>query len=1268
MDFNRRVKKGFNPQEKRDDHGRWTAGGTSQAEPPASTSRSIDWEKIMGNLNGPSLIPVKKQDLPPRLYHATTNIDGILDSGHLRPNSGYDKGGLGSPNWRGRVISLTDDADIAEHLAREFKRVVQIARGEIDIENGGLHQIAREDAIRLGLPENALNGAADYTLDDFYKPNLAPLKRMGHMETEEDRRKFQVEAYTGAWQHARSDGLRRAKIKPLPFPGFYGKYEAYRDADPSNIGVVAVDTDSIPDAADLNLGTDFHLHEIRSQGEHNIPVAGRRVEKSFNPSQARDEKGRWSKSSGLTRRIFDAAKEHYGITDDPRESGWLLPDGTMLDLSGRHRAEQNMKRINGRNVPTNEDVYAGSRRVEHATINDAYNRAGLFTGGFLREHGSPYFDFMRRGAIRMHYKVDDYGDGSDPAKWLSLNFSSVPTDSQMAVLRDLTSDSVNIDTLDRTTNERVADFRNAGYDEHGKPIRENGQRTLQRAIASLRASSTGAELRAQVNKAVSFDPNQPRASNGRWVRVGDKSPAKETAGESAPVGRFTPDYNKKLHDAAKKVFGVTHNPLEAGYLLPDGTMLDFSGRSDAGYIRQGERFVPKMGRRDEFAGRRQLDHSDVSRAYSEADVLAPQMERTHRNSMYDFLGTGAIRMSFQDDDANPHNKSGYYFTAHLGAVPTEEQMKAMKDMAHGAVTIDLSDASTAEHLGDFTDEEKAGGGKLALIRAYNKAKDMFSTRKSLLRLALEKMNTNHDKATGRFTHRPGGALEGRADNGRTMVRAVATPEMRAAGVVAKISRQDFGGGYYVHFKKQGSPSIMFGTAKNNDVSWESDGKKLTERQATNFFKKNFGLTKTPDVAKLLDAAEHPDKSREPEFTSVTEHGNMSATANGTLKDGTPVTIVSRADGDALQISAFDEAGQQIGGVNFSETDSKKYAGWILQVNEEYRRLGVASLMYNLADKVSGGKIKQSEEGDWHGTSYGGTTVMGTAFWDGRRKKMSKGNPNHDDKGRFARAASPSAQKVPDAAAPEPQAQASADYDPVKGWSSQVRRKLTAEATKHFGVTSDPREAGFITEERGALLDLSGKHNSDDYEKVEKPPRKGLDGQPIKESVPLFENRLKPGAKNYGEFDRQRLTDHSEAGYIMELAGVALPDGYKDDLYAFMEATNSVRISYNGETLNIDLASMPSPSQLNKLSNLAGDELGVTWDITNPKTGGNIASGDGDGKRAIIAMRRAAEKHFIENASPERKAYWKQRDREFAKSERQRKALALREQVAKSVGA
>lgn len=73
---------------------------------------------------------------------------------------------------------------------------------------------------------------------------------------------------------------------------------------------------------------------------------------------------------------------------------------------------------------------------------------------------------------------------------------------------------------------------------------------------------------------------------------------------------------------AKEYFGTTWNPDEAGYLLHDGSMLDFSGKKFGGE-----------------GGMRNMDHREINSVY---DAVGD----SHSAAMFEFAAdTGAIRMS-----------------------------------------------------------------------------------------------------------------------------------------------------------------------------------------------------------------------------------------------------------------------------------------------------------------------------------------------------------------------------------------------------------------------------------------------------------------------------------------------------------------------------------------------------------------------------------------------------------------------------------------------
>ena len=74
--------------------------------------------------------------------------------------------------------------------------------------------------------------------------------------------------------------------------------------------------------------------------------------------------------------------------------------------------------------------------------------------------------------------------------------------------------------------------------------------------------------------------------------VGPMAPA---VGMAKRAGR---NIGEELIEKAKKYFGTTNDIREAGYILPDGTMLDFSGKNT-------------LGRK--AAGKRGLEHQEISK-------------------------------------------------------------------------------------------------------------------------------------------------------------------------------------------------------------------------------------------------------------------------------------------------------------------------------------------------------------------------------------------------------------------------------------------------------------------------------------------------------------------------------------------------------------------------------------------------------------------------------------------------------------------------------
>lgn len=108
--------------------------------------------------------------------------------------------------------------------------------------------------------------------------------------------------------------------------------------------------------------------------------------------------------------IFELAKKHFGVTRDIRECGYVLPDGSMLDFSGRHTL----------NAGTDSSHLRGRRGVDHREIYEI----GWDKTGNVKNFDIKMEDFIRAGAVRVHVS----------SKYCSLNLYQKPTNYQIPVL------------------------------------------------------------------------------------------------------------------------------------------------------------------------------------------------------------------------------------------------------------------------------------------------------------------------------------------------------------------------------------------------------------------------------------------------------------------------------------------------------------------------------------------------------------------------------------------------------------------------------------------------------------------------------------------------------------------------------------------------------------------------------------------------------------------------------------------------------------------
>jgi hypothetical protein len=112
---------------------------------------------------------------------------------------------------------------------------------------------------------------------------------------------------------------------------------------------------------------------------------------------------------------------------------------------------------------------------------------------------------------------------------------------------------------------------------------------------------------------------------------------------AAPTEPVTKPGMHPWEEEARQQFGTTQNSLEAGYLMPNGDMLDLSGRSQAsGYENINGEFRVQPGKRDFLANNRALDHRDIWQAMGDEGGGTEGMHRYMAES-------GAVRMHDMGD-------------------------------------------------------------------------------------------------------------------------------------------------------------------------------------------------------------------------------------------------------------------------------------------------------------------------------------------------------------------------------------------------------------------------------------------------------------------------------------------------------------------------------------------------------------------------------------------------------------------------------------------
>lgn len=352
---------------------------------------------------------------------------------------------------------------------------------------------------------------------------------------------------------------------------------------------------------------------------------------------------------------IDLAK--FGLDNKPLEARYSLKDSTGRDLT-----------------PEQADYFKDSKvRDEDGNLLVMY-------------HGTPYGEFntFRSGTYFTQSKeyADIYNDPSASSLRGKYDKASAPMTYQVYLNMERPFDTRKAKERRIFTREFHGVYSGTPLADSGLPDWTDGM-DLQEFIEEkgydydgliLDEGATGGygdEVKSRGFSYVLFNPEQAK-------RVDNIKPTSD------------PDIRYSLKDVerVKEFFGTTKNWNETGYILADGSQLDFSGRKD------GAR-----------GGYRTVDHREIREPYTDDDKI----QMTNNDAMVAFMAEGNIRISPETPGVN------------LSVKPTQAQESALRSFINkyrGEIIVDFDDVqgNTLESV-EYT-ERTASDKILNDIREY----------------------------------------------------------------------------------------------------------------------------------------------------------------------------------------------------------------------------------------------------------------------------------------------------------------------------------------------------------------------------------------------------------------------------------------------------------------------------------------------------------------------------------------------------------------------
>ena len=428
-----------------------------------------------------------------------------------------------------------------------------------------------------------------------------------------------------------------------------------------------------------------------------------RIPKRLDSRYSEEQKAKYREMRKERDRLYDEAEkkveEAYELRDKIEAEGWSTTLGDVLgedsELLRAYPSLASVKvvlkdRLEGAEGSFNSESHTIKLAVSDTSGKDLYktlvhevqhavqHEEGFALGGNIRsitdmENRETAMEALRRDIPRMRLEEKELStllEDNERIRRMAEE-KGIPSRTQWRMIEF---------KLDNLRDEKVLaeklleDFENGV--ENPRLYMSTGQRYYRRLAGEVEArnASRRAEMTDEERSNSLGSETEDVSREDQIFLYGDKG-ASESREEE----------DKALFTKAKERFGTTNDLREAGYILPDGTMLDFSGRHqmDEGADTSGLR------------GRRGVDHRDIKQLKYEKDGNTPSGMDV---SMEDFIERGAIRID------------GQYGSINLSRKPTAAQERVLRRLISrndGYVTVEIGNGYDSEHYGEYDEGTRA---------------------------------------------------------------------------------------------------------------------------------------------------------------------------------------------------------------------------------------------------------------------------------------------------------------------------------------------------------------------------------------------------------------------------------------------------------------------------------------------------------------------------------------------------------------------------------